>query len=91
MPALGGYGQVGQTVAVANRAVKTARFNGLLFSPGNGLSFLLTRRIARALATMAGAKAVSDFDAGFTRTYLDKAEATLELATEFAQERGRND
>jgi hypothetical protein len=66
-------------VAVANRAVKTARFNGLLFSPGNGLSFLLTRRIARALATMAGAKAVSDFDAGFTRTYLDKAEAMLEF------------
>ena len=55
------------------------------------LSGITVKDIARALATMAGVKAVSDFDAGFTRTYLDKAEALLDLATEFAQERRRND
>ena len=41
--------------------------------------------IARALATLAGVKAVSDFDAGLTSVYLNKAEALLELATEFAK------
>ena len=55
------------------------------------LSGITVKGIARALATMAGVKAVSDFDAGLTRVYLDKAEALLELATEFAQERRRND
>jgi hypothetical protein len=55
------------------------------------LSGITVKDIARALATMAGVKAVSDFDAGLTRVYLDKAEALLELATEFAQERRRND
>jgi hypothetical protein len=44
-----------------------------------------------ALATTAGVKAVSDFDAGLTSGYLDKAEALLELAFEFAEERHRND
>jgi hypothetical protein len=39
---------------------------------------------------MAGVKAVSEFDAGLTSGYLDKTEALLELATEFAQERRRN-
>ena len=40
---------------------------------------------------MSGVKAVSDFDAGLTSRYLDEAEALLELAIEFAQERRRGD
>jgi hypothetical protein len=55
------------------------------------LSGITVRDIARALATMAGPKAVSDFDAGLTSGYLNRAEALLELAIEFAQERHRND
>ena len=55
------------------------------------LSGITVKDIARALATMAGVKAVSDFDAGLTNVYIAKAEALLELATEFAQERRRND
>jgi hypothetical protein len=51
------------------------------------LSGITVRDTARALAAMAGVKAVSDFDAGLTGGYLRKAEALLELATEFAQER----
>ena len=47
--------------------------------------------IARALASLAGAKALSDYDAGVTGGYLIKAEALLELAIECAQERRRND
>ena len=54
------------------------------------LSGTTVKDIARALATMAGAKAVSDFDAGLTSDYLNKAQALLELATEFAQERRRD-
>jgi hypothetical protein len=55
------------------------------------LSGISVNDIARALATMAGVKAVSDFDAGITGGYLKKAEALLELAVEFALERRRND
>ena len=55
------------------------------------LSGITVTDIARALATMAGAKAVSDFDAGLTSGYLNRAEALLEMATEFAQERRGND
>ena len=51
------------------------------------LSGITVNDIARALASMAGVKAVSDFDAGVTAGYLNKAEALLELAIEFAQER----
>ena len=54
------------------------------------LSGITVKDIARALATMAGAKAVSDFDSGLTSDYLNKAQALLELATEFAQERRRD-
>jgi hypothetical protein len=35
---------------------------------------------------MAGVKPVSDFDAGVTSDYLNKAGALFELAIEFAQE-----
>jgi hypothetical protein len=55
------------------------------------LSGITVNDIARALATMAGVKAMADFDAGLTSGYLSKAEALLELAVEFAQERRRND
>jgi hypothetical protein len=56
------------------------------------LSGIAVRDIARALATMAGINALSDFDAGLTSgVYLRKAETLLELTTEFAQERRRND
>ena len=51
------------------------------------LSGITVNGIARALPSMAGVKAVSDFDAGVTAGYLNKAEALLELAIEFAQER----
>jgi hypothetical protein len=36
---------------------------------------------------MAGVKALSDYDAGLTGPYLNKAEALLELAIECAHER----
>jgi hypothetical protein len=55
------------------------------------VSGIIVEDIARALATMAGVKAVSDFDAGINSRYLSKAEALLELAIEFAQERHRGD
>jgi hypothetical protein len=51
------------------------------------LSGITVRDIARALAAMAGVKALEDFDGGLTGGYLKKAEALLELAIEFAQER----
>jgi hypothetical protein len=53
------------------------------------LSGITVKDIARA--TVAGVKAVAEFDAGLTSVYLSKAETLLELATEFAQERRRND
>jgi len=55
------------------------------------LSGITVRDIARALATMVGVKAASDFDAGLTAGYLRRAEDLVELAIEFAQERRRND
>ena len=47
--------------------------------------------IARAMATMAGPKALADYDAGVSGGYLAKAEALLELAIECAQERRWDD
>lgn len=47
--------------------------------------------IARAMATMAGPKALADYDAGLTGGYFARAEALLELAIECAQERRRDD
>jgi hypothetical protein len=47
--------------------------------------------IARALAQMAGSKALLDYDTGLTAIYLDKAEALLELAIEYAHERRQSD
>jgi hypothetical protein len=55
------------------------------------LSGVTVQDFATALATMAGVKAVSDFDAGLTAGYMRGAEELLGLAIEFAQERGRND
>jgi hypothetical protein len=40
---------------------------------------------------MAGVKALSDYDAGLTGPYLNKAEALLELAIECAHERRHGD
>jgi hypothetical protein len=40
---------------------------------------------------MAGAKALSDYEAGLTGGYLNKAEALLELAIECAHERRSGD
>jgi hypothetical protein len=55
------------------------------------LSGITVKDIARALATMAGVKAASEFDAGLTLGYLSKADTLLQLAIEFAQQRRRND
>jgi hypothetical protein len=55
------------------------------------LAKLSVEDIARALASLAGAKALSDYDAGVTGGYLIKAEALLELAIECAQERRQTD
>ena len=51
----------------------------------------VTPDIARALANMSRVKALSDYDAGLTGGYLNKAEALLELAIECAQERHSGD
>jgi len=55
------------------------------------LSGISVEDIARAMATIAGVKAVSDFDAGLTSGYLRRAEELLGLAIEFAQERRRSE
>jgi hypothetical protein len=55
------------------------------------LSNITVEDIARALATIAGVNAVSDFDAGLTAGYLRRAEELLGLAIEFAQERRRSE
>jgi hypothetical protein len=55
------------------------------------LSGITVKDIARALAGIAGVQALEDFDAGLTVGYFNKAEALLELAIEFAQERRCND
>ena len=55
------------------------------------LSGVTVPDIARALASMAGVKALSDYDAGLTGTCLEKAEALLDLAIECALERHRGD
>ena len=47
--------------------------------------------ISRAMATMAGPKALADYDSGVSGGYLVKAEALLELAIECAQERRWDD
>ena len=55
------------------------------------LSGVSVSDIAKALANMAGAKALSDYEAGLTDGYLNKAEALLELAIESAQNRLNGD
>ena len=55
------------------------------------LAKLSVEDIARAMATMAGPKALADYDAGVTGGYLIKAESLLEFAIECAEERRRND
>jgi len=55
------------------------------------LSGIAVKDIARALAAMTGVAALADFDAGLTGEYFRRAEALLELAIEFAQERRQKD
>lgn len=55
------------------------------------LSGVTVSDIARALASMAGAKALSDYDTGLTDGYVNKAEALLELAIECAHTRRGGD
>ena len=55
------------------------------------LSRVTVPDVARALAIMAGVKALSDYDAGLASVYLTRAEALLELAIECAHERHRGD
>jgi hypothetical protein len=55
------------------------------------LSGVTVPDIARALANMAGVKALSDYDAGLTDGYINKAEALLELAIESAHHRHHDD
>ena len=57
---------------------------------GARLAKITVEDIARAMATMAGPKALADYDAGVTGGYLIKAEALLELAIECAEERRRD-
>jgi hypothetical protein len=76
--------EMGLTVSIVdfNRAklMQDARVSGITIND-----------IARALASLVGVKAISEFDAGVTAGYLRKAEELLELAIEFAEERRRND
>ena len=55
------------------------------------LSGVAVPDIARALASMAGVKTLSEYDAGLTDAYINKAEALLELAIECAHNRHRGD
>jgi hypothetical protein len=72
-------------------AVSVVEFKRAKLLQDAKVSGITIEDVARALATIAGVKAVSDFDAGLTSPYLNKAEALLELAIEFAQERRRSD
>jgi hypothetical protein len=72
-------------------AVSIVEFKRAKLMQDARLSGITINDIARALASMAGVKAVSDFDAGVTAGYLRRAEELLELAIEFAQDRRRMD
>ena len=72
-------------------AVSIVEFKRAKLMQDARLSGITVRDIARALATMVGVKAASDFDAAVTAGYLRRAEDVVELAIEFAQERRRND
>jgi hypothetical protein len=68
-------------------AVSIVEFKRAKLMQDARLSGVTVKDIARALASMIGVKAVSEFDAGITASYLRRAEELLELAIEFAQER----
>ena len=72
-------------------AVSIVEFKSAKLMQDARLSGITIKDIARALASMAGVKAVSDFDAGVTAGYLRRAEELLELAIEFAQDRRQID
>jgi hypothetical protein len=83
--------QDGIIVEMLGLTVSIADFKHAKLLQDAKLSGVTVNDIARALATMVGVKAVSDFDAGLTGGYFKKAETLLELAVEFAQERRRDD
>lgn len=72
-------------------AVSIVKFRRAKLLQDVRLAHIRVEDIARALATMAGVKALADYDSGVTGGYLIKAEALLELAIECAQERRRDD
>ena len=71
-------------------AVSIVEFKRAKLMQDAGLSGVTVKDIARALASMIGVKAVSEFDAGITASYLRRAEELLELAIEFARLSLRN-
>jgi hypothetical protein len=73
------------------RAVSIVEFKRAKLMQDARVSGITINDIARALASLVGVKAISDFDAGVTAGYLRKAEELLELAIEFAQERRRDE
>ena len=74
-----------------NPSVSIIKFRRAKLLPDARLGRIRVEDIARALATMAGSKALADYDSGVTGGYLMKAEALLELAIECAQERRLDD
>ena len=72
-------------------AVSIVEFKRAKLMQDARVSGITINDIARALASLVGVKAISEFDAGVTAGYLRKAEELLELAIEFAEERRRND
>ena len=72
-------------------AVSIVEFKRAKLMQDARLSGITVKDIARALASMVGVKAVSDFDAGVTAGYLRRAEELLELAIEFVQDRRQTD
>ena len=74
-----------------NPSVSIIKFRRAKLLQDARLGRIRVEDIARALATMAGSKALADYDSGVTGGYLMKAEALLELAIECAQERRLDD
>lgn len=72
-------------------AVSIVKFRRAKLLQGARLAKIGVEDLARAMATMAGPKALADYDEGLTGGYFARAEALLELAIECAQERRQDD
>jgi hypothetical protein len=72
-------------------AVSIVKFRRAKLVQDARLAKIEVEDIARAMAIMAGPKALADYDAGVSGDYLVKAEALLELAIKCAQERRWDD